>query len=62
MPDVLQSAAIQRGLAIDRMRSQMKLSWNIGNTVEARWLEKCLAELEEMSDEEFADRYKDEED
>lgn len=59
MADVLQSATIERGLAIDRTREQMVKSWNIGNTVEARWHEKCLTELEEMSVEEFADRFKD---
>jgi hypothetical protein len=56
---VLSSPAIERHLAIERMRSLMLAAWGVGDTSEAVWYETCLTRLENMSDEEFADRYKD---
>jgi hypothetical protein len=56
---LLSSPSLERNLAIKRIRRLMWDAWIRGDDSDARWHEKCLSDLEKMSDEEFAERYKD---
>jgi hypothetical protein len=49
----------ERQLAIQGFTEQWWTAVNDHDRAQARWLEKCLGDLETMSDEEFAERYKD---
>ena len=57
---LLLSAADERKLAISEMRAKMINAYAEDDKPNGRWYEKCLDDLENMSDDEFAQRYKDE--
>lgn len=55
-------ASRERQLAIEGFVERQLTAMTDNNWPEAHWLEQCVRELENMSDEEFAERYKDTED